>query len=170
MAAAEAEHVARVLGVKPVLGAAATAAWLLADARQFDIIHLACHGRFSPDRPLASGLKLADRWMTVRDIYALRLRASLVTLSGCDTGRAVVSGGDELTGLVRGFFAAGAASLIISLWVVNDEGATDLMADLYDAYQQGVSPAAALRGAQRSFLAQEPHPAFWAPFILGGHS
>ena len=119
---------------------------------------------------MASGLKLADRWLTVRDIYAMRLRASLMTLSGCETGRAAVRNGDELMGLVRGCIAAGARSLLLSLWAVNDESTADLMADFYGAYRQGISPAAALRGAQRALLERKPHPASWAPFILGGHA
>lgn len=166
----EAQQVAAVLGVSPVIGREATTDRVSRDVAGRDIVHLACHGRFSPDRPLASGLKLADGWLTVRDIYALRLGASLVTLSGCETGRATVGGGDELTGLVRGFFAAGARSLLISLWTVNDESTAALMADFYDAYREGAAPAAALRGAQRAALARNPHPAFWAPFMLGGHS
>lgn len=167
---AEARHVADVLGVTPVLGPAATVDRLLSEASAAGIVHLASHGRFAPDRPMASGLKLADRWLTVRDIYAMRLRASLMTLSGCETGRAAVRNGDELMGLVRGCIAAGARSLLLSLWAVNDESTADLMADFYGAYRQGISPAAALRGAQRALLERKPHPASWAPFILGGHA
>ena len=137
-------------------------------ARSADVLHLACHGRFSAENPLASGLKLADRWLTVRDVYGLRLRASLVTLSGCDTGRTVVGGGDELVGLMRGFFAAGAASLLISLWTVNDESTAELMTRFYDAWRGGATKPAALRSAQRALLATRPHPVFWAPFLLGG--
>ena len=110
------------------------------------------------------GGKFADRWLTVRDIYALRLRAKLVTLSACDTGRAVVGSGDELVGLVRGFFAAGAASLLLSLWLVNDESGADQMARFYDAWRRGATKPAALRAAQLAHLTERPHPAFWAPF------
>lgn len=166
---AEAKRVAATLGAgRLLLGVDATAERVVAAARPADVIHLACHGRFSVESPLASGLKLADRWLTVRDIYALRLRASLVTLSGCDTGRAVVGSGDELVGLMRGFFAAGAASLLISLWTVNDESTADLMTTFYDAWGRGATIPAALRAAQRAMLATRPHPVFWAPFILGG--
>lgn len=167
--AAETHQVAALLGTTSVLGSEATAARFVAEARDARIIHLACHGRFLPDRPLASGLKLADRWLTVRDIYALRLHASLVTLSGCETGRSLITRGDELLGLQRGLFAAGAASLLISLWVVNDRTTTDVMTRFYTGYRQGASPAAALRGAQCALLAEDAHPAFWAPFVLGGN-
>lgn len=167
--AAEAERVARTLGTdRLLLGEAATIDRVVAAARDADVVHLACHGRFAPESPLGSGIKLGDGWITARDVYALQLRASLVTLSGCETGRAVVGGGDELVGLVRGFFAAGASSLILSLWIVNDASTADLMTAFYDAWCGGASKPAALRAAQRDLLARRPHPAFWAPFVLGG--
>ena len=168
--AAEAERVAAVLGAEPLLGPAASRERVSAAVRGAGIVHLACHGRFLPDRPLASGLKLGDRWLTVRDVFGLRLDASLVTLSGCETGRAAVGDGDELTGLVRAFFAAGASALVLSLWVAHDEHTTELMTHFYDAHRRGRSPAAALRDAQCALLAREPHPAFWAPFVLGGNA
>ncbi len=121
---------------------------------------------------MASGLKLADRWLTVRDIYSLRLRADLVTLSGCETGRNLITAGDELVGLLRGFFAAGARSALVSLWRVNDESTTNLMADFYRLWHAESSDrmplAAALREAQLTLRRQRAHPAFWAPFILVG--
>jgi tetratricopeptide (TPR) repeat protein len=160
--------VAALGGDRLLLGSEATAERVAAEARAACVVHLACHGRFDPDSPLGSGLKLADRWLTVRDVYGLKLRASLVTLSGCETGRAAVRGGDELVGLIRGFFVAGASSLILSLWIVNDESATDLMTAFYDAWRRGATKPAALRAAQRDLLARCPHPAFWAPFIIGG--
>lgn len=167
--AVEAREVAELLDTHPLLDAEVTAAAFAREAEGAALVHLACHGRFVPDRPRASGLKLADRWLTVRDVYALRLRAALVTLSGCETGRTAIAEGDELLGLMRGFFVAGARSLLISLWVTNDESTTALMTEFYRRYRQGDGAGAALQGAQRSLLASRPHPAFWAPFILGGH-
>jgi len=165
----EAVRVAGVLGTgRLLLGGEATCEAVVAAARNASVIHLACHGHFSPERPLGSGLKLADRWLTVRDVYRLRLEADLVALSGCETGRSVVASGDELVGLVRGFLAAGAASLVLSLWVVDDASAADLMDAFYAAYRRGDSATAALRHAELEILARHPHPAFWAPFVLGG--
>jgi CHAT domain-containing protein len=164
----EADMVGTVLGVSPVVGAEATVERLRDAAPNARIVHLACHGRFVAGNPMASGLKLADRWLTVRDVYGLRLDGSLVTLSDCETGRAAVSSGDELLGLIRAFYAAGASSLVLSLWVADDDSTAGTMADFYRALRSGASPAAALRAAQRAQLSQNPHPAFWAPFIIGG--
>ncbi|MDP9366917.1 MAG: CHAT domain-containing protein, partial [Chloroflexota bacterium] len=165
----ETRQVAAALGTDNVLlGPSATVERVTAAARGVSIVHLACHGRFSPTSPLMSGIKLADGWLTVRDNYKLRLSRALVTLSACNTGRSVVGSGDELVGLIRSFLAAGASSLVVSLWIVNDESAAAIMTDFYRAWQAGATPSAALRDAQRVMLDRRPHPAFWAPFIMEG--
>ena len=130
------------------------------------IIHLAAHGEFRPDNSLFSGLSLADGWLTTLDIFNLRLQASLVTLSACQTGRSVVGGGDELLGLMRAFLAAGAASLVASFWAVEDASTARLMRVFYEQLAAGETKAAALRQAQLDGLTQ--HPYFWAPFFLVG--
>lgn len=141
-------------------------------AGQADVIHLACHGRFSAQSPLSSGLRLADRWLTLRDLRGLRLQAELVTLSGCETGRASVSGADELQGFLRGFIAAGAQALLVSLWPVDDEATCSFMSEFYREWRSGGrSPgdaAAAAARAQRAALSACPHPTFWAPFVFVG--
>ncbi len=76
---------------------------------------------FARKQPFFSGLLLADGWLTIPQIYQLRLKADLVTLSGCETGIHEVSGGDELLGLTRGFLYAGASSMLVSLWRVADD-------------------------------------------------
>jgi CHAT domain-containing protein len=165
----EAAVIARALPAGDLLlGAAATVDRVTAAAEQAGIVHLATHGRFLPGDPLASGLKLSDRWLTVRDVYRLRLRSALVVLAGCETGRAAVEAGDEVLGLVRGFLAAGASALLIGQWLVDDAATTDLMTGFYRAYLAGAPPAAALRDAQLATMRRLPHPAFWAPFTFAG--
>lgn len=168
--AIETQRVAAALGTEQVLmGPDATAQRVVAAAEGASVIHLACHGRFVPESPLMSGIKLSDRWLTVRDNYQMCLQSALVTLSGCNTGRNVVQSGDELVGLARSLLAAGASALLVSLWTVNDESTADLMTDFYRAWRNGATPFAALREAQCAQLARRPHPAFWAPFILEGN-
>ena len=133
-----------------------------------DVVHLACHGQFRPDNPLFSALRLGDGWLTVRDAYELDLDGKLVTLSACETGASAVAPGDELIGLVRGFFSAGAPSLLVSMWTVDDAATASLMADVYGRLRAGDSPAAALRSAQCRALREHPHPFFWAPFTSFG--
>ncbi len=151
-----------------LLNEAAVADRVIGAAETASMLHFACHGRFLPENPLGSGLKLADRWLIVRDLYHLRLRASLITLSGCETGRAVIGEGDEVVGLVRGFLAAGASRLVMSLWLADDRVTEELMALLYRRYVEGATAAEALRSAQRTMLEKHPHPALWAAFMLEG--
>ena len=151
-----------------LLDADATLDAIRAHAPTADVLHLACHGQFRPDNPLFSALKLADGWFTVRDAGALRLQAELVTLSACETGVNAVAPGDEIIGLARGFFAAGAPSLVLSLWAVDDDATAELMTKFYQGLQSGLTTAAALRDAQCAMLKQYPHPFFWSPFILLG--
>lgn len=146
----------------------ATLGALQARAAQADVLHLACHGQFRPDNPLFSSVRLADGWLTVRDAAVLDLQCELVTLSACETGLHRVVPGDELIGLARGFFAAGAPSLLVSLWMVDDAATATFMIDFYTELRAGAAPATALRHAQRALLAAEPHPFFWSPFMLLG--
>jgi CHAT domain-containing protein len=132
------------------------------------VVHLACHGQFRPDNPLFSALRLGDGWLTVRETYELDLEGRLVTLSACETGAAEIAPGDELIGLVRGFFSAGAPSLLVSFWTVDDAATARLMSDVYTRLRAGDGPAAALRAAQRRALLEYDHPFFWAPFALFG--
>jgi len=136
------------------------------EAPNADIVHLACHGQFRPDNPMFSSLHLADGWVTVRDLYAIRLKAKLVTLSACETGLNKVHAGEEILGLARGFLSAGARALVLSLWTVNDEATSRLMLGFYTNLQRGTDVAASLRIAQKSFIDRGEHPYYWSPFFV----
>jgi CHAT domain-containing protein len=142
-------------------------------------LHLATHGDFRLDNPLFSGLALADGWLTTMDIFNLRLNASLVTLSACQTGLNVVGGGDELLGLMRAFLSAGTASMALTLWSVEDRSTAQIMESFYHNMADGKGKGEALRQAQLQLLRSESklqevqmkyyaHPYFWAPFFLVG--
>jgi CHAT domain-containing protein len=146
----------------------ATIKALNTNASSADVVHFACHGQFRADNPLFSSLRLADGWLAVRDASALDLRCELVTLSACETGTSAVAPGEELIGLARGFFAAGAPTLLATLWTVADEESSQLMTDFYTHLLAGMSPSAALRAAQCAMLQYQPHPFFWSPFVLMG--
>jgi CHAT domain-containing protein len=151
-----------------LIGEAATRAAVRDGAKDADLLHLACHGKFRPDNPLFSALRLGDGWLTVREAYDLDLHGRLVTLSACETGLSSLGPGDELTGLVRGFFSAGCPTLLVSLWAVDDDSTRDLMQEFYTRLRDGESPVAALRAAQRTALETYQHPYFWAPFAVFG--
>jgi CHAT domain-containing protein/tetratricopeptide (TPR) repeat protein len=152
----------------PLLDEDATVEALRKHAPNVDVLHLACHGQFRADNPLFSSLRLSDGWFTVRDAYDLGLKSPLVILSACETGLNAVAPGEELIGLARGFFSAGAPTILLSLWTVDDEATADLMASFYTDLARTNSPATALRSAQRKILREKPHPFFWSPFAVFG--
>ncbi len=135
-----------------------------------DVVHIASHAVFRQDNPMFSAFQLAGTWLNFFDICSLRMTATLVTLSGCSAGANRIYAGDELLGLVRGFLSAGAASLVVSLWAVNDPATAMLMKEFYEHLQQGASPRAALRQAALFTRQQFPHPYYWAPFVLMGRT
>ncbi len=151
-----------------LLGHQAGVADLCHHAPTADILHLACHGSFRPDNPLFSALHLADGRFTTRDAYTLDLHCDLVVLSACETGVSTVAPGDELIGLARGFFAAGAPALLVSLWTVDDASTATLMTHFYLRLRAGDTPARALQLAQCELMRDHAHPFFWAPFMLMG--
>ncbi len=130
-AEAEALHIAALTGGSTRTGEDATIAALYREGARHDVLHLACHGVFNPDAPLASGLLLADGKLDAMMLMqGPRLHARLVVLSACDSGAATVLRGDELTGLTRAFLYAGARGVVVSLWPV-DDAATALLMDLF---------------------------------------
>jgi tetratricopeptide (TPR) repeat protein len=165
----EANIVARHLPSAEVLcDQDATVEALRSRASGHSVLHLACHGVFRADNPMFSSLKLHDGWLTAADIMRLDLGGALVTLSACESGRNAVLPGDELIGLTRGVLGAGAATLVGSLWLVQDETTAWLMGRLYEQLHIGIERATALRDAQLELKAKFPHPYYWAPFVLIG--
>jgi len=140
-------------------------------ALKSDFIHLAMHGIFQRKHPLLSSLVFANNEpFTVHDVMQMENTASLITLSACETGKNQITAADELLGMIRGFFAVGAASLVVSLWEAHDASACHLMEKFYDGIQKGLSLSESLQKAQ-IYLLKKPefcHPFYWSPFILSG--
>ena len=169
----EARAVASLLNGHCYLESDATIARLIEQAPGSPIIHLATHGQSRLDAPNFSYVRLADGQLNAIDAFSLDLKAcELVTLSGCETGLALSGGGDEQLGLGRAFLAAGANSLVMSLWPVEDTSTNELMKFFYLQLLKGESKVQALRAAQCNILHQNEaistHPYFWAAFRLVG--
>jgi CHAT domain-containing protein len=92
----------------------------------------------------------------------------LVVLSACDTGRGDVLLGQGVYGLRRAFLIAGAETVVMSLWKVDDETTRTLMEAYYSNLLAGQGRASALREAMREVRRSQPHPYYWAPFIAMG--
>ena len=170
----EARSMARYFpAMKKALLADATETFLLENATKADVIHIASHGEFNNAAPAESRLLLArdktnDGSLTIGEIFAMRLNADLITLSACETGLGKLASGDEIIGMNRAFFYAGATSLVSSLWRISDVASAVVMKRFYRALSEGNDKAAALRSAQMLVREYYPHPAYWAAFRLLG--
>ncbi len=150
-------------------GADATVSAVQLNAHGCDTVHVACHGLFRADNPMFSSLRLYDGWLMAADIARIDLNGAHVTFSACESGRNQVMRGDEVYGLVRAALSGGAASVVASLWLVHDQTTATLMQAWYGLQKQGMSRAKALWQAQRQIRLTQPHPYFWAPFVLIGN-
>ncbi|HYE75780.1 MAG TPA: CHAT domain-containing protein, partial [Blastocatellia bacterium] len=142
-------------------------------------IHFAAHGMIDEDFPARSGIALTadaeskdDGILQMNEVMRLKLNADLVTLSACRTGLGKVMNGEGIVGLTRSFLYAGADSLLVSLWNVNDVATALLMKSFYANLQRGMSKSEALRQAKLELLSNQKrawrHPYFWAAFVLVG--
>lgn len=172
----EAQMVANLLEGQCYLENDATIAQLIQQAKGSPVIHIATHGHSRLDAPNFSSVLLADGQLNAIDAFSLDLKqCELVTLSGCETGKAFIGGGDEQLGLGRAFLAAGVESLVMSLWPVEDNATNALMQRFYQNLLRGDTKVQALRAAQCSMLLSSSpndtvysHPYFWAAFRLVG--
>ncbi len=150
------------------LGDQATTEVLKTRGSQSALLHIATHGTYRQDNPMFSGIRLGDGYLNLYDLYQMRLSTRHVTLSGCATGMNLVAAGDELLGLQRGLFCAGASSLLLSLWDVHDQSTAELMQSFYKGYMETGNMALSLQSAMKQLREKNPHPYFWAPFVLVG--
>jgi CHAT domain-containing protein len=152
----EARSVAELFGTTAALGEHATKRAVRAAFQRggdnLDIVHFACHGYFDRSEPLKSGIVLAaerdgDRSdadvLTAEELLGLEMRVALLTLSACETGINERRPGDELIGLVRSLLYAGAPSVVVSLWTVDDLSTRMLMERFYECLRELSSEGAA---------------------------
>jgi CHAT domain-containing protein len=175
LALAPAEATFKATGFKASRGAA-----LDPELGSYRYLHFATHGLLDSERPGLSALALSmvdeggqpqDGFLRANDVYNLKLPTELVTLSGCQTGLGKAVKGEGLIGLTRGFMYSGAARVVVSLWNVNDQATSELMARFYRKMLKGNQrPAAALRMAQVDMWRQRQWraPYYWATFVLQG--
>jgi CHAT domain-containing protein len=137
------------------------------------LVHLAVHGSFASDEPLLSYLHLNagdgdDGRLTAAEMYALPLDdAKLVVLSACETGSVHATHANEVIGMVRGLIFAGADSLLLSAWKIDDQATAEWMRAFYEAAEDQ-PPAVAVQTAIKALraTAEYRHPYYWSPFTL----
>jgi hypothetical protein len=136
------------------------------------LIHFAAHGLADADHPMSSRLELSGSSLTLQDLLKMQLAGDpLVFLSACETTFPGTALPDEVISLSTGFLQAGAAEVIGTLWLVNDEAARAVALEFYRAWRvEGFPPADALRHAQLA-LRHDPsfaEPLFWSAFTFTG--
>jgi CHAT domain-containing protein len=165
----EIQSVAAVVpGAEVFLGTQATMEVLTTRGPESRVIHVATHGFFRRDNPMFSCVRLGDGYLSLYDLYGVNLPVELFTLSGCGTGLNVIAAGDEQMGLARGLLCAGAQSVLLTLWDVNDRTTAEFMASFYRHLQQQLQKPTALQAAMHEVRARYSHPYYWAPFVLLG--
>jgi CHAT domain-containing protein len=155
----------------------ATRGRFLKSSPQARLVHVAAHGIVDKVDPLYSKLMLAKDTdhpgpLEAKDIYGLSLGgADLVVLSACDSGLGKVTKGDEVWGFTRSFLSAGATSLLVSLWPVDDDATQIMMSRFYSELKKGASKRKALRDAEMAVFADPrfSSPSYWAAFNLVGN-
>jgi CHAT domain-containing protein len=138
----------------------------------YDVIHLACHGRFDAASPFDAALYLGSESLRARDFFDLQLRAEVVCLSACDVGQhsdrldglTLVS--DEWLGLAMPLFQAGTQTLLTHLWRADSATAREFMETFHCALAGGNSPARAHQQACLAVL--KKRFGLWAGWQLAG--
>lgn len=165
-AAAEEEALRRRFGKRLTVldGGTATREAVRELAPSHEVLHFATHAVWRPDRAELSYLELADgERLTASELSALDLsRVRAAVLSACDSGRGDFARAEEMFGLPRAFLCAGAASVVATLWPIEDHAGLGAFMD--GLYASGVSVAAAQR---RAAAAGEPESR-WAAWIAMG--
>lgn len=180
----EVSEIARILGgpTQTYLGPQATETlFKKADLSRYGYIHLATHGALlgggnkTQQQPAIIfslyGDQENDGFLQLGEAFGLKLNADMVVLSSClSPGKPGSGETSGLFGLSRAFLFAGADSVVLSMWQVNDDSAAKLFIEMYRNLREG-SKAEALRQAKLVLLGNQgtSHPYYWAPFVLMGN-
>ena len=171
----EAEMIGQLLGVQPLLGERATREAVLQAMNSVSLIHIAAHGNadrgeiaLSP-RPTANSIpEEEDYLLRVSDISQVKLRAKLVILSCCHSGRGEIKV-EGVLGIARAFLASGARSVLVTLWAIEDEATEQFITRFYRHLVDGFSASECLHQAMK-WLRNNGFTKVsqWAPFMLIG--
>jgi len=146
----------------------------LAEAPDYQIVHLATHACIDEKYADLSQIHFKENSINGFDLQNLRLKADLVVLSACNTGSGKIAKGEGILSLARNFTQAGCPSSLMSLWSVDDCTTSDLMISFYQQLYQGLDKDEALQQAKLDYLAKtsdkiKAHPYYWAGFVQTGN-
>ena len=173
----EVEMIGRILDTVPLTGTDATKEEVLTRLSSVALVHIAAHGSMengeialAPNRTRASQIpKKDDYLLTMRDVMSVNLRARLVVLSCCHSGRGEIKS-EGVVGIARAFLGAGARSVLVALWAIDDDATLEFMKIFYQHLARGNRASEALKQAMESLRESTRFCAVkhWAPFVLIG--
>ena len=172
----EVEMIGELLQTTPLTGKSATKAEVLKSMKSVALVHIAAHGSkktgeiaLAPNNERKSPIPEEDFILKMSDVQTISLRARLVVLSCCHSGRGEVKS-EGVVGIARAFLCAGARSVFVSLWAIDDEVTLLFMRSFYQHLIDGKSASAALQQAMKSLRESKQCYAIkhWAPFVLVG--
>jgi CHAT domain-containing protein len=177
-AQAEVQALKNHFGVKLFTGDEASEVAFKENIGRYSIVHLAMHGILDDERADFSYLAFSkvdsneDGRLHAYELERLRLPAQLVVLSACETGTGQLVKGEGVLSLAREFIYAGAESVLMSLWKLEDRATGQLSETLYARLAEGKPRSTALREAKLEYLDNaddfSAHPGFWAGMVLVG--
>lgn len=153
---------------------------LLQMAEQSRIIHIASHSEVYTNDPLFSVIQLnpqtsdgnlQDGRVYAYELFDLDLNSELLVLSSCESGGGNYIEGSGIIGLGRALKFAGAQSLILNTWAIQDRAASDLLTVFFSSIMKGKTKDNALRDTKLMYLNNiNSNPAVWGSLILYGNS
>ena len=174
----EVEMIASILNTRPLTGREATKAEVIKRMSSVGLIHIASHGNervgeisLSPNPGWTSEFpQKTDYILKMSDVQAAKLGARLVVLSCCHSGRGRILKGEGVVGIAHAFLAAGARSVLVALWAIDDEATRVFMKSFYQHLKEGETASAAVHQAMKSLRESEKFSEMkhWAPFQLIG--
>ena len=173
----EVEMIGRILKHSPLIREMATKEKVLKRMSSVALVHIAAHSKMETGEVVLapnttrknSQPEEEDYLMTMKDVLEAGLRARLVVLSCCHTARGEVMA-EGVVGIARAFLGAGARSVVVTLWAIDDEGTLEFMSFFYDALAKGKKASEALQQAMKCMREIEKYEEvkYWAPFVLIG--
>ena len=172
----EAEMIGRLLGVQPLLAEQATKQAVLERLNSASLIHFAAHGdantgeiALAANPPNAKRLPQEEEYLLkMSDISKVQLRAKLVVLSCCHSGRGQIRA-EGVVGIARAFLGSGARSVLVALWALGDSATEQFMNHFYEYLVRGESASESLHQAMKWMRSNGYSDVRqWAPFMLIG--
>ena len=173
----EAMEIAQVLGVTPLVGKQATKQAVLQRIQEVALIHIAAHGSsergeiaLAPDISSSRVPKEEDCMLTMADIAKAVIRAKLLVLSCCHSGRGEIMKAEGVVGIARAFIASGARSVLMSLWLLDDSSTKEFIIRFYGHLARDkLSASEALHQSMKWMRETKKYGVSdWAPFVLIG--